>query len=227
MINADDYPIYFYLTGTTVNSTISGNTMVSGDYGIEIELYNAANLTATISDNVINVPYYAASFYSANSSILSIDMVNNTLTAFEDDYLLYAETTTSSNTSMNLSNNTVLAGTQGVYFDNAGTGPTSLSINNNVFSYSNGGGVEVVSSGANNLYLEINGNTFNGFVTNAINVQSSAGTACLEMNNNTSNLFPNAYLLNQTGGTFNLVTPVGNIGQLTETGTITPVSSCD
>ena len=97
---------------------------------------------------------------------------------------------------------------------------------NNSFNYQSGNGVQVNNTGSNPLNLDITGNTFNGFQTNAVNMTQSSGTSCVQLNNNTANLFPNAYLLNASGGTLNLVPPTGNVGQVTATGT-TSVSSCD
>ncbi len=83
-----------------------------------------------------------------------------------------------------------------------------------------------IANSGTNKEVSILGNTFQGFVANAVDASNSAGTMCLELNNNTATPYANAYLIAQTGGTLNLVTPTGNSGQLQTTGTVTSVSSC-
>jgi hypothetical protein len=223
-----EYPVYLELTDTLFNCAVSGNSMVSGEQGFEFDLYGASQVSLTIADNLITGLYSLGYLYINNTSTLSANITNNTFNAYGDDESVQAQLYDTSSCTLNVSNNTFIGGYDGFYLVNASSGsPSSASLTNNSFSSSFEDGIIVYNSGSTNLGLEIVGNVFQGFGTNAVNVnQDNSAALCLELNDNSSNPFPNAYLLNQTMGIFNLQTPVGNVGQLTQTGTITPVSSC-
>ena len=230
-IHAYDYGIYLQTSETTANLTTTGNTFFTQqDYPIYYDLQPNSNITTNISNNSLTGPYYLV-YISNNGSTCSGEIISNTFTVVDDDVAIYLDTSgPASFPDMTISNNTFIAGDYVVDIALGASTPTSSSISilNNSFTASNSYGIQMTSVGADILSANVSGNTFQGFTTNAINVQQTgAGSTCLEFNNNITTPFPNAYLLQQTAGTFNLVTPIGNVGQLTTTGTITPVSSCE
>jgi hypothetical protein len=225
----DEYPFYLYFAGTVANCTISGNSCISGDYGPYLDLTGAANVSLTMTDNTIVGPYYLGYMDVGDTSTLSANISNNTFQAYSDDDVFYFDLFGAAVADVTFANNAFIGGYGGFDLSNTSTGsPSTFTLTNNLFSALYEYGMYVDSTGSNSIVLEVIGNTFQGFGTNAVNInQGGSGTTCLELNKNSSNVFPNAYLLQQTAGTFNLVAPVGNSGQLTQSGTITPVSSCE
>ena len=128
------------------------------------------------------------------------------------------------NASSTIANNSFTGNYSAMDLSNDGTGTTTLQILNNTVQNSSDTGIFLTNSGTN-LGATISGNSFKGFGINGVNVTNNGGEMCLNFNNNSSNPYPNAYIIGAVGGTLNLVTPTGNLGQLQTTGT-TPVSSC-
>jgi hypothetical protein len=191
---------------------------------------DTSTVVATILGNGFNSKY-GQYFDLSGSGTFSGDITNNTFQIMDDDNVItlsFGGAQSPSFPDLNIANNVFTGGDSGLYIENSSTSGTlsSISVTNNTFNYLSGYGVEVSNTGSNQLNLDFTGNLFNGFVTNAVNMDQSSGTSCVQLNNNTANLFPNAYSITGTGGTLNLVTPTGNIGQVTTSGT-TPVSSCD
>jgi trimeric autotransporter adhesin len=228
-IQAANVPFYIGSSGTVSNLTMNGNSFYSGSsYGNTISVTNGSTLTATLNGNFFGGIYYLVNVYVQDTSTASFDFNGNTFHDYEDDVLLYLSTSGSANlTALNFANNTCISG-YGIYIetDSSSSAPTSISCTNNTF-IAQDVGITVLNSGANAISMDVSGNLFQGFISNAIYIDSDGGTTCLELNNNQTNQYPNAYLLQQSvGGIFNLQTPTGNQGQVVEMGTITPVTSC-
>jgi parallel beta-helix repeat protein len=250
-INCYDYPIYIdSLDSSTIAVNISNNTMNSYEYSICTDLAGSANLTGTIKNNTLNPLYYAiytdmqnsahfgadindnaisSGYYhiyisQEDSSSYTGDIIGNTFVGQDDDDTILWKPNTSGIVSSIISKNLFTGNYDALDLINLGTGTTTFEILNNTIQNSSGSGIYLTNSGTS-LQATVSGNTFQGFATNAVSVTNSAGEMCLQFNNNTSNPYPNAYVIDATGGTLNLVTPSGNLGQLETTGT-TPVTQC-
>jgi parallel beta-helix repeat protein len=250
-INCYEYPIYINsLDSSTIAVNISNNTMSSYEYFIYTDLAGSANLTGKISNNTLNSIYYGIYTNMANSSHFAADINNNvmssgydhifitqqdsssysgniignTFVGQDDDDTILWEPNTSGIVSSTISNNLFTGNYDALDLINSGAGTTTFEILNNTVQNSTGAGIYLTNSGTS-LQATVSGNTFQGFGINAVTVSNSAGEMCLKLNNNNSNPYPNAYMISATGGTLNLVTPTGNLGQLQTTGT-TPVTQC-
>jgi hypothetical protein len=78
----------------------------------------------------------------------------------------------------------------------------------------------------------VTNNVFNGNADVAVLVSNMNGTTCLNFRNNSATPITEVngtavYEFVQTSGTFNLAPLVNNVGSLVQSGTITPVPSCD
>ena len=207
-----------------ISGTLSDNTVNSLYYGISVTTSDSSNFTANINNNVINSAYYHIETTNSNLSTYSGTLIGNTFIGQDGDDTVYWSAGTSGTVSSTIANNLFTGNASGITLVNSGAGAASFEMLNNTIQNSTTAGIGIVNSGAN-LVTAISGNTFQGFSINALSVSNTAGEMCLQFNNNTSNLYPNAYVIGATGGTLNLVAPTGNLGHLQTTGT-TSVSAC-
>ncbi len=220
-----EYAIYTDLTGSAqLTGTISDNTINSLYYGIYSGLANSSSFAADINNNTINSAYYHIETASADSSTYSGNIIGNTFFGQDNDDTIYWSIATSGTVTSTISNNVFTGNYGAIDLANTGTGMTTIDIANNTIQNSSNAGIAIANSGSN-FQTTVSGNTFQGFGVNAAQISNTAGLMCLKFNDNTSNPYPNAYVISATGGTLNLVTPKGNLGQLQATGTI-PVSQC-
>ena len=228
-IDSPYYPVYIESNGTTFGFALIDNSFNVIEVPFSAFLDGASTMTTTISRNSFNSGGQQVYLDVFGTSTLTGSITNNTFTTTGTKAGLTLSASASGNfSSLEVSNNTFVGGTYGVSIANTATAlPSSFNVKNNSFSVQSIDGIRAVNTGSSNLRLNISANTFQGFAGNAVNVsQTGTGTTCLSLNSNTTNLFPNSYLLQQTAGTFNFQTSTGNAGQLMETGTITPVTSC-
>jgi hypothetical protein len=220
-----EYAFYTDLAGSaSLTGSISNNTINSLYYGIYSDIANSSSFGADINNNVISSAYYHIETYNTDSSAYSGNIIGNTFIGEDGDDTIYWDINTSGTVSSVISKNLFTGNYSAMDLTRANTGPTTLQILNNTIQNSSYAGIAMANSGTN-FQATVSGNTFQGFGTNAVNVSNSAGEMCLKFNNNTSNPYPNAYVIGSTGGTLNLVSPTGNLGQLQTTGT-TPVTQC-
>jgi hypothetical protein len=234
-------------TGSITDNTFS----TAGDYGIRIETYNDTSFTGDIkNNNIIQTGNYGIDIFTGDnssftgdinntriqavnfliktqnvtSSTYSGNIIGNTFVGQDDDDTILWEPNTSGTIFSTISNNIFTGNYDALDLINSGTGTTTFNILNNTIRNSGTTGIFLVNSGTN-LQGTISENIFQGFGDTGVSVTNSAGTMCLQFNDNTANPYPNAYSIEGTVGTLNLVTPTGNFGQLITSGT-TPVSSC-
>jgi parallel beta-helix repeat protein len=220
-----EYAFYTDLSDSAnLTGTIGNNTLNSLYYGISTNTANSSNFAADINNNVINSAYYHIDISNNDSSAYSGNIIGNTFVGQDNDDTIYWNVNTSGTVSSIISNNLFTGNYGAIDLVKSGTGTATLEILNNTVQNSSYAGIGIANSGTN-FRATVSGNTFQGFGTNAVNVSNTAGEMCLKLNNNTSNPYPNAYVIDVTGGTLNLVTPTANLGQLEATGT-TPVSLC-
>jgi hypothetical protein len=224
-LNSYEYSIYTDLAGSaTLTGTIDNNTINSLYYGIYNGMTDSSNFAVDINNNVISSAYYHIENSNSGSSTYSGSITGNTFVGEDDDDTIYWSMGTSGNITSSISNNVFTGNYSALDLSSSSTGIVTLGFLNNQVQNSGTYGVSLVSSGAD-FQATVSNNTFQGFGTNAVYVNNSGGEMCLNLNNNSSNLYPNAYVVSGTGGTLNLVTPTGNLGQLQATGT-TAVSEC-
>jgi hypothetical protein len=228
-IDSSAQAVLFSIANLAANITITDNVLV-GAMGIDMLPVNC-NLDLSIINNNITAASNGMSL-SCTDSPLTGTINNNTINMTNNNSALQLTQigNIASFVDLTVSNNRITGGSVGVFYlrSTVQNTPSSISFINNSFNTQSISGMQVVEGGFNNTSFAIDGNRFNGFVANAVSMsQAGTGKVCLEFIANTSALFPNAYLLQQTSGVFNLEPPSKNVGQLIETGTITPVSSCN
>ena len=77
--------MYFGLSsGSNLTTTISGNSCVSLEYGIDFEVADTSTVVATISGNDFNSKY-GNYFDLSGSGTFSGDITNNTFQIMDDD----------------------------------------------------------------------------------------------------------------------------------------------
>jgi hypothetical protein len=217
------YPLYLTVTSGTTTLSMSGNTLIA--YETVYIDQTGGTLNATISDNTITGVASAAIYYAPSSaSIATIDITGNTLSAAADtDFgAIYMGLSSSGAITTNITNNTFQATEYAVYADVSAGAPT-VNVSSN--SVTNGGGYYLKATAGSPVWT-VNDNSFTTLSTAAVTVGALPnGNACLQLNDNTAYPTAAAYVLIQSGsGTFTLNTPEGNVGQIVETGTITPGS---
>jgi hypothetical protein len=223
--NSYEYAVYTILANNSnLTGTISNNTFNSLYYGIYNELNANSNFAVNINNNAIKSAYYHIETTNSDASTYSGNIIGNTFVGQDEDDTVYWSAGTTGTVSSTIANNMFTGNYSALDLDNSGTGTTTFQVLNNTIQNSSTTGIFLTNSGTN-LQANVSGNAFQKFATNAVNVSNSSGATCLQFNNNTANPYPNAYLIHSTGGTLNLVTPTGNLGQLQTTGT-TPVTSC-
>ena len=224
-ISSYEYAIYTDLAGSAnLTGTINNNTINSLYYGIYSDIANSSNFGADIDNNVISSAYYHIEVYNLGSSGYSGNIIGNTFVGQDEDDTIYWDMTTTGNISSTISNNLFTGNYSAIDLSNSGTGITAFKILNNTIQNSSNNGISIANSGTN-FQASVSSNNFQGFGVNAVIVSNTAGDMCLGFNNNVSFPYPNAYMISSTGGTLNLITPIGNVGQLQTTGT-TPVTTC-
>ncbi len=220
-----EYAVYTDLLGSsTLTGTISNNAFDSLYYGLYTTLSNNSNYAVNITNNKITTAYSHIATSNSGASTYSGNIIGNTFIAQDEDDTIHWTANTSGMVSSIIANNSFTGNDRAMYLQNSGMGTTSFQILNNTIQNASVTGVFLTNNGTN-LQANISGNAFQGFGTHAADISNSAGVTCLQFNNNSANPYPNAYLIQGTGGTLNLVPPTGNLGQLQATGT-TPVISC-
>lgn len=211
-----EYAYYFDIGSGNTNLSMSGNTFIG--YSPMYFDQTGGNFNAIINDNTFTAAGYASFYYAASAGSASMNITGNTITSGgfsgADGSALYLSLAGAGTFNTSITDNTL----NGVAFaaDVAVTAAThNMNLSNNTIS--SGGGYSLTTGAASATWL-VNGNTFSAVNTTPVAATITAGSLCMQLNDNTAYPITGAYLLQNTGGTFTLNLPQGNIGQLTTTG---------
>lgn len=240
--------------------TLVENTSSNVANGMDLSLNNASQTTLSLYGNKIDHNGAALAIIASNSSSLAADIQNNNLaggsssstffallgdtssTAFFVDgntiegsltqQAIQISSNNTSHTAWTVSNNHILARTDGLLLDGANSAVSALSFANNLVTGAHGVALKLSGSDPFQSAWDVQNNVFNANAQ-AANITSPGvgGTLCLVFQHNKATPVAvgatPAYQLTQSGGTFKLVPLTDNVGVLTQTGTFTPVSSCN
>ena len=212
-------------------AVVQSNTMLTdgGSLGIT---GNNAMVTVAVSDNVLNSAANGAFGLTTSSSAnvqLSGYITNNQFSAASINTGLWDVNWHGTISSLNVADNT-FTGQTGSGF--VVTGPTDVTIQNNTFVQA---GMSIIQNSGFGKWHVV-GNTFTGqlggpfFASN----ETNAASMCIRLNDNTTNLYPQAYTfstLNAASSTIYYEPLQGNVGQVVFQGagtfTEVPVGNCD
>lgn len=213
---------YRIVNESTNTLSMSGN-IISGFAPIQLE-HNIGSINATINENILTAAGNQALYYNVNSfGSITEGLVNasgNTITSgglggsSGSAAFLYLHATGPITT--NFTNNVLSGDAQAITVDLGGATHT-MNLSNNIVP--TGGGFSLIAnSGSANW--EVNGNEFTALNSPPVSATSMGGNICMELNNNTAYPISNAYNLTAISGTFIVNTPEGNIGEITQSGTM-------
>lgn len=235
--------LYANQAGVANLNITSTNNEVTTYRGYNLEIASGNTNLSMSGDNLVG---YSPMTVNQTDGSYNATVNDSTFTAGGNTSFSYAATGGSA--SMNITDNTMTSGGgstgangSALYLSLAGGGTFNTSITDNslngeafavnivsttasshVMNLSNntvttGGGFSL-SSGATSARWMVNGNTFSGVGTPPVGASTTAGSLCMQLNNNTAFPITGAYILQNLGGTFLLNPTQGNIGQLTATG---------
>jgi hypothetical protein len=208
---------------SSITGSIDNNNVNTSSAGFNITTNNTSNFAANITNNVMYVQFLMNGTNVDSSTYSGVISGNTFIGNDGGDPSIQWNAGSAGAVSVTFSDNLWTGAFSGVTLASSGTGVTTFEFLNNTIQNSTGS--LFIGNSGTNLRTTISDNAFQGFVQNAVNVTNTAGEMCLNLNNNTSNPYPNAYSITSTGGTLNLVPPTGNVGQIITSGT-TSASHC-
>jgi hypothetical protein len=212
------------------NSTIqNGGGSING---IDIENHGTTIATVTVQDNIVTNFLEGIVIFGFDSSTVTSHVLNNDVSTTTsagidvDAFDLSNSTTTIKNNTVHDNAQNGIITFSGVATINPSQAILHATIQSNIITNCGLEGLVIATGnkGQQVAFVTQNQLSGNGGVSGVIAETSLTATPgdklCLRLNHNTSST--GFFLQNFTGNTFNLETPVGNVGTLTTSGTITP-----
>ena len=210
------------------NNTCIDNFLGNPFEAIRIDVDTGAFVQAFITNNRVTGYQFSigvnANFGSSGEFEISNNVLNKTETNFSAGIYVGGGGGNSIKARV-LNNRLTMLSELGIWVENGGKN-ICVDIQNNVIKTADGNGIQIDSSLGGQVFATLNNNQFLDLGSAFVGVKATAGantTVCLNLSNNTA---INGYnLTNNPNGKFYLGPFVNNVGPLTQTGTITPVSA--
>jgi hypothetical protein len=232
-----------------LNLTMNNNNFFSWLTSLYANMSGASQLTGSISQNNLLFDASSGIFISASGScnIENFSITNNNITGTLETYdgnsnAIFIEVKNTATANAFITGNQLRSGTNGAVFLTQNSSSMNISLRNNTILHPQIYGISFTTEDSSSGIWNVSNNTiiapgggsvFGGNDMGAALIECIGGTTTLNFTNNlaapiqipliTPSPEVGTYQFTRTGGTFYLKPLIGNIGTVTETGTITPI----